>query len=92
VAGNALDRIRAVGSALENADTHGVSEMTEKPEVGDRVETWFSGRADGKSTVLAVEPYRGRYTQHFAWTVRVTAPNTNRGWMELCVAASEVRP
>jgi hypothetical protein len=32
--------------------------------------------------VLAVTPYRGRYD--FTHVVRVTAPRTRRGWMELC--------
>ena len=55
--------------------------------VGDRIETWFSDTDDGRSTVLAVEPYRGRYPQWFALTVRVSAPRTRRGWLELCVPA-----
>jgi len=60
--------------------------MTEgSVKVGDRVPTWFSEQADGRSTVLAVEPYTGRYPQWFAYSIRVTAPRTKRGWMELCV-------
>ncbi len=55
------------------------------PRVGDKIETWFSGEPDGKSRVLAVEPYRGRYTEFFTHVVRVTAPNTRRGWMEMSV-------
>lgn len=51
--------------------------------VGDRVETWFSGNQDGKSTVLAVSPYAGCYPQWFVNVIRVTAPNTRRGWIEI---------
>jgi hypothetical protein len=56
-----------------------------KPKVGDMMSTWFSDQPDGMSRVLAVEPYRGRYTQWFAWTVRLTAPRTRRGWMEMVI-------
>ncbi len=53
-----------------------------KPNVGDELPTWFSGREDGLSTVLAVTPYTGRYPEFFSWVVRFTALNTRRGWME----------
>lgn len=53
--------------------------------VGDKISTWFSDRADGLSTVLAVELYRGRYPQWFTHVARVTAPRTQRGWMEICL-------
>lgn len=46
------------------------------PEVGQRVATWF-----GEQTVLAVSPYTGRY--QFRAVVRVTAPRTARGWLEV---------
>lgn len=55
------------------------------PKVGDLIETWFSDKPSGMSTILAVEPYRGKYTQWFTYTLRVTAPRTRNGWMELCV-------
>lgn len=54
-------------------------------KIGDKIETWFSNSKDGMSTILAIEPYRGRYTQWFKFTVRVTAPRTRRGWMEMAV-------
>lgn len=56
-----------------------------KPNVGDYYPTWFSGRYDGRSVVLEVRPYTGRFPQWFTWVVRVTAPRTDRQWMELCV-------
>ncbi len=61
--------------------------MLETPKVGDRVSTWFSGCPDGLSTVLHVEPYRGKYPQFFTHVLRVSAPNTVRGWMEMCIPA-----
>jgi hypothetical protein len=60
-------------------------------KVGDRVATWFSDEPDGRSTVLAVAPYRGKYPQWFALTVRLTAPRTRRGWMEMCIADAQPR-
>ena len=58
---------------------------TDTYSVGDKITTWFSNEPDGLSTVLAVEPYRGRYTDLFRWTLKVTAPRTKNGWLELCV-------
>jgi len=54
-------------------------------KVGDKIETWFSDSPDGQSTVLAIEPYRGKYTQDFTHVLRVTAPRTRRGWLEIPV-------
>jgi hypothetical protein len=54
-------------------------------KVGDQIETWFSGRDDGLSTVLAITPYRGRYTQWFTHTVRATAQRTQNGWLDMAV-------
>jgi hypothetical protein len=36
------------------------NEQTKTQEIGDKISTWFSDQPDGLSTVLAVEPYRGR--------------------------------
>lgn len=54
-----------------------------KPRVGSRYRTWFSDREDGMSRILAVFPYTGPFPEHYSWVVRVTAPRTYRGWMEL---------
>lgn len=56
---------------------------TKRPKVGDGIQTWFSGRPDGLSTVISVRPYTGHYTEYFRWIVRCTAANTWRGWMEM---------
>jgi hypothetical protein len=58
--------------------------MNDTPKVGDKIATWFSDQRDGLSTVFAVAPYRGRYTQYFKWTLRVSAPRTKQGWLEIC--------
>ena len=55
-----------------------------RPRVGDMIATWFSDEPSGLSRVLAVSPYEGRYPQWFKWNLRVTAPRTRRGWMEIC--------
>ena len=60
--------------------------MSEKaPNIGDKIETWFSGAPDGMSTVLAVYPYRGRYPEYFKYVVKATALNTKRGWIEFAL-------
>jgi hypothetical protein len=55
-----------------------VRRSTAKPEIGDQIDMWFPG-----GTVLAVEPYTGKYD--FTWNVRVTANRTGRGWFDICV-------
>lgn len=61
---------------------------TPAPKVGDKITTWFSDCPDGQSTIVAVQPYHSfnpSYRDMFKWVVRVTAPRTSRGWMEMCV-------
>lgn len=53
--------------------------------VGEKIETWFSDSNDGMSTILSIEPYRGKYRQFFTHVLRVTAPRTRAGWIEICV-------
>lgn len=62
--------------------------VTPNPTVGEKIETWFSGQPDGMSTVLAVAPYRGKYKHLFTHTLRVTAPRTRSGSLEICVDVS----
>jgi hypothetical protein len=57
--------------------------LMKKPRVGSKMVSWFSGKPDGLSNVLMVYRYTGRY--NFKYVVRLTAPNTVRGWMEVVV-------
>ncbi len=54
-------------------------------KVGDEIETWFSGRMSGKSTVLEIKPYTGLYKQFYTHDVRATALNTHAGsiWISI---------
>ena len=54
-----------------------------KYKIGDRIVTWFSNEPDHKSTIIEIEPYRGKYPEYFNVTLRVTAPRTQHGWIEL---------
>ena len=58
--------------------------FAELPAVGDRVPSWFSDQPDGMSIVLMVYPYRGRYAEWFDYVVRLSAPRTRQGFMEVC--------
>lgn len=42
------------------------------------------GREAGQhlATVIGIKPYTGRYPELFTHVVRLTAPDTRRGWME----------
>ncbi len=53
------------------------------PSVNDRISTWFSDMPDGKSTVLAVYPYTGRYKEFFTHVLKLTAPRTHAGSLEM---------
>lgn len=57
--------------------------LNAQPKVGDKIPTWFSDRADLHSTVLEVLPYEGKYPEHFSCVLRLTAPRTRRGSIEM---------
>jgi len=57
--------------------------MTNVPQIGDKVLTWFSDQSDGKSVVIDVTPYTGRYKDDFTHVLKLSAPRTRRGWMEM---------
>ena len=52
-------------------------------KVGDKIPFWGSGSPDGLSTVLAIFPYTGKYTNEFNCVLRLTAQRTKRGWLEM---------
>lgn len=54
-------------------------------KLGGKIETWFSDQDDGMSTILGVEPYRGKYKQWFTHDLKVSAPRTRNGWLWLSV-------
>jgi hypothetical protein len=60
-----------------------------KLEVGAEIETWFSDNKSGKSRILSIRPLEDRYRGMFTHIVRVSAPRTRRGWMELSVHESD---
>jgi hypothetical protein len=52
---------------------------------GDRLKTWFSDQPDGKSTVVGIWPYTGRYKEDFTHSVELTAPRTRAGTLIMSV-------
>ena len=50
-------------------------------EVGTMYPNWYGKPA----LILAVFPYTGKYPQWFTHVVRLYAPNTKRGWLEMAV-------
>jgi hypothetical protein len=59
--------------------------ITDTLKVGDKYPTWYSGEADGLSTILGISLYTGPYKDWFTHVLRLTAPSTNRGWVEQTV-------
>ena len=60
-------------------------------QVGDEIETWFSDTPSGKSRILDIRPYRGKYPEFFTHMVVVTAPRIRAGKLEMAVNEKEFR-
>lgn len=63
-------------------------------KVGDLYPVWwdtFDERPAGDhlALVMEIKPYTGRYTQWFTHILRLAAPRTNRGWLEMSVNLNE---
>lgn len=51
---------------------------------GDKLQVWwFTNTPGNMATVLAVLPYTGLYKQWFNCVLRLSAPRTNKGWLEM---------
>jgi hypothetical protein len=59
------------------------------PQPGEQMETWFSGRKDKLSRVIAVLPYTGKYPESFDCVLRLSADGTRRGYMEMTWSSRE---
>lgn len=59
------------------------------PKVGELYPVWWdTGRkVDGchMATVIAVEPYRGKYSRYFTHTLTLEAPRTKSGRLQMAV-------
>jgi hypothetical protein len=53
-------------------------------KIGDSINTFW-----GVEKILDIYPYDGRYTKLFDTTLKVAAPRTNRGWMEVPIRISK---
>ncbi len=58
-------------------------------KVGDKITTFFSGQPDSKSTVLEIFPYTGLYKESFDCVLRLTAPRTAAGYMDMAANSSD---
>ena len=58
-----------------------------KPRVGDIVYPWW--KPEG-ARVLAVLPYTGIYPQWFSCVLRIEAPTTMAGWVEMAWNKNEL--
>ena len=49
---------------------------------------WYTGKREGSwnmAIVLEVKPYTGLYKHIYSKVLRLSAPNTKRGWLEMSV-------
>lgn len=60
------------------------------PLVGKTIPTWFSGNASGRSRIIDVRPYTGKYVTMFTHILVLTAPNTKIGQLEMAVHESDI--
>lgn len=57
-------------------------------KVGDLYHVWWDTGNDEQpnmAVVMAILPYHGLYSEHFDAVLRLSAPKTRRGWMEMAV-------
>jgi hypothetical protein len=47
-------------------------------QIGDSITTFW-----GEAKILDIHPYTGRYPQWFNCVLKVTAPKTKNGWLEV---------
>ena len=61
--------------------------MARKLKVGSLYPVWWytGDKNPNMATVIAVLSYTGIYKQYFNAVLRLTAPNTRRGWTEMAV-------
>lgn len=64
--------------------------VTTPVQVGDLYPVWWStDKRDGQgrplAKVIAILPYTGRYPQWFNAVLRLHAPDTRNGWLEMSV-------
>jgi hypothetical protein len=56
---------------------------------GDLYPVWWStGVREGAwnlARIIGVQPYTGRYPESFTHVLKLHAPNTDRGWLEMAV-------
>lgn len=55
--------------------------------VPEFVLVWWQCVEGNQARVLTSWPYTGRYPQFFTHVLRVEAPNTKRGWLEMAYDA-----
>jgi len=53
------------------------------PKIGEKMETWFSGRADKMSRVIEVLPYTGKYPESFDCVLRLSAETSRKGYADM---------
>jgi hypothetical protein len=58
--------------------------------VGDEYPVWwetYDKRPGGqhKAKIFEVMPYRGKFTEHFTVVLKLTAPKTKKGYVEMAV-------
>lgn len=55
-----------------------------KLKVGDRFHVWWrTDTPDNMAIILAILPYNGLFKQYFNCVLKLTAPNTEKGYLEM---------
>lgn len=61
-----------------------------KLRVGAFVKVWWlTGRPNNMAVILEVKPYTGAFPQHYDCVLRLEAPRTWRGWLEMAYRRSD---
>jgi len=64
--------------------------MKTKMKVGAMIRVWWKcDNNRNMATILAILPYTGRYPKFSDCVLRLSAPGTNRGWVEMSYHSSD---
>lgn len=61
--------------------------MVEEFMIGDLYPVWWNTESDppNMARIIEIRPYRGPYTDMMTHILKLSAPTTKRGWLEMTV-------
>lgn len=62
-------------------------------KVGDLFKVWWytGSTPPNMAAILEIKPYEGKYKEHFTYVLKLYAPNTELGYIEMAVHETETQ-